>query len=93
MNARHRCHKHHRSAVAWAKCAYPHAAWIAGPADARYAVLAPCGAGLTITLHRERAAADAALDWIDSYGCGGGCTPRYHRLIALNLNGETPAIE
>lgn len=57
------------------------AEWVSGRGP--LAVLAWCPP-LTVTRYADEADARAALDFIDRFGCGGGCTRR-HELARLEV--------
>lgn len=83
----HYCERKHRTMAATAKCLWPRAVWIDG--EGPYLVLAWCGSrgratSLTVTLHETPDAAAEAKAFIDSHGCGGGCSGR-HELVHIAL--------
>jgi hypothetical protein len=83
----HRCSKVHHRPTAFAKCAWPRAAWVQG--DGPYAVLAHCRV-LTVQLHPDPEHAEAAKRTIDETGCGGGCY-RAHEVVFLDLSRQVGA--
>lgn len=78
---RHNCTRAHRGYRTFAKCIWPRAIWISG--DGPFAAVAYCRQ-TTITLHADIDAAQTAIDFIDTFGCGGRCS-RHHKLIRLEI--------
>jgi hypothetical protein len=47
-----------------------------------FGVISTCRRYRLVTLHKTREAAEDALDWINTRGCGGECRHRWgHRLL------------
>lgn len=67
------------------------AAWIGGdppPEGPCWALIAPCGGSLTVTLWPSLEAAEQAKVTIDSTGCCGGCRRWLHRIHELGVDDE-----
>lgn len=77
--SRHRCERKHRNYLTLAKCMFPRAVWIHGTGP--IALVAWCRQP-SITLWTDQAEAGKSKAFIDSTGCGGGCSKR-HELIRL----------
>lgn len=76
---RHRCGRSHRTPETFLRCAIPRLAWVTG--QGRMAVIAWCRTP-TATLWDSHDEAFKALEFIDSFGCGGGCHRR-HQVVAV----------
>jgi hypothetical protein len=78
-----------------ARSYWPYAAWISGDGKTgRYAVLAACGRGLTVTLHESLHDAEVSKTQIDVMGCGGNCFHgNGHRIVDLATATKNEALQ
>ena len=60
--------------------------WIQG--QGRFALVAPCGSAVTVTLHDTQEQAQEAKGAIDGHGCGGNCWPSRHFIKDLDAQGS-----
>ncbi len=68
-------------ALSWAKGRYNK--WIEIEGDGPYAVVAPCGDEVTVSLHATDEAANVVKMHIDETACGGRCDKTQHVLVDL----------
>lgn len=84
-----RCLRVHRTYLGLARCRWPGAVWVEGPASGRWAVLMACqspsfpGDSSAVELHDTREEAEQTMAHIGHFGCGGGCSGDHH-LIDLD---------
>ncbi|MCX4800579.1 hypothetical protein OG594_02640 [Streptomyces sp. NBC_01214] len=92
----HRCMRHHRNYLSFARCAWRNAEWVDAFEEADelpYALVVNCrkryrrGDQRTVSLWATRDRAELQKAWIDRYGCGGGCYLA-HELILLEPDHE-----
>ena len=84
----HYCETNHRTYKAFAKCIWKGALWITGQGP--YALVAPCGAGTSVSLHKDATHAETVKGHLDKTYCGGYCVPDRHRIVRLELHSGTP---
>ena len=81
----HRCGAHHRLGTAFARCAFPYAAWISGTGS--FAVIRLCGV-VRLSLHHDKADAMRALEKVNKDKCGWRCVG-HHELYRIDLGEVT----
>ncbi len=86
QQTRHHCRRRHLDYLAFARCAWPEAAWIEG--EGRWASVAHCR-DLTVMLHKSLDDARAAVAAIDRRACGGACS-RHHEVVELVIPAARP---
>ncbi|MEV4879331.1 hypothetical protein [Streptomyces cyaneofuscatus] len=90
---RHYCERQHRTYTAFARCVWRTAIWVRAfePGDdLPYALVSNCrkpyltGDQRTVSLWSSRENAERQEEWINRFGCGGGCY-RVHEVIRLEM--------
>jgi hypothetical protein len=85
--AEHQCHRHHRNAAAFARCAWPEATEVLG--SGFLAVVTGCPHPRVFLLERLRPAHTLRSE-LAVFGCGAGCTGD-HELVAIDIDGPAVA--
>ncbi|MFD5650965.1 hypothetical protein [Streptomyces sp. NPDC127039] len=90
----HYCERQHRTYTAFARCVWRNAIWVRSfepGTHLRYALVSNCqkpylsGDQRTVSLWSSHENVERQREWIDRYGCGGGCY-RAHEVIRLEMN-------
>jgi hypothetical protein len=89
----HYCERGHRTYTAFARCVWGNAIWVRPfdlGDDLPYALVSNCrkpylsGDQRTVSLWGSRESVERQKEWIDRFGCGGGCY-RAHEVIRLEM--------